>query len=468
MALADWRAIYRGSPVEIDPLYRADVEAGAATLRSVLEKHGGWAKTVAAGQDSEPCPDQSTFSTTTEPLPAAVSRLIVALKVAALARGALGVRWDIVKALAGRISNGAAPALPAGTCDRDILEALADTADLREQSSGALQAGLVQIEREALLSGTEPSTALALAGLFEAERIAQTALVAGALFDAAVGGAGRSAPACLARLRRQPGPMAAASALTALVAPSGSSLGEHVSNRAVALAVADQAQIIGAALDLLRQAGETLAIEANAVTEDRLVSWQTGEIVAAGRYAADAVDVASDMVALALARIGALSARRSAALLERAGNGDACKALSLRPMAASLAAETRVRACPNMLFPTISESRGELPVDALASAQRLLPIAGNVTLLIAVELMASAELRESPGGERASQPLERVSDLLRSRTGAAGGDTLAAPDLAAVADLVRSGAIAEACGIELPSIHSPPPATHLGGRGKRT
>jgi histidine ammonia-lyase len=116
----------------------------------------------------------------------------------------------------------------------------------------------------------------------------------------------------------------------------------------------------------------------------------------------------------------------------------------------------------------VSEGTGGAAVDALASAQRLLPIAGNVTLLIAVELMASAELGAPPEGERAGQPLERVRDLLRSRTNAAEGDALVAPDLAAVADLVRSGAVAEACGIELPSIDPPCDATHLGGRGKRT
>jgi histidine ammonia-lyase len=114
MALADWRAIYRDAPVEIDPLYRADVEAGAAALRSILEKNGGCAETAAPGQDPEPCPDRTTSSTTNEPLPTAVSRLIVALKTAALARGALGVRWNSVEALAGRLSNGAAPPQTAG------------------------------------------------------------------------------------------------------------------------------------------------------------------------------------------------------------------------------------------------------------------------------------------------------------------------------------------------------------------
>ena len=34
--LADWRDVYRGAPLTLDPIARADVEAGRAALAEVL------------------------------------------------------------------------------------------------------------------------------------------------------------------------------------------------------------------------------------------------------------------------------------------------------------------------------------------------------------------------------------------------------------------------------------------------
>ncbi len=70
----------------------------------------------------------------------------------------------------------------------------------------------------ALLNGTQVSTALALAGLFEAERVFQAALVTGALSTDAAKGSDAPFDARIQALRGQPGQIDVAQALRRLMA----------------------------------------------------------------------------------------------------------------------------------------------------------------------------------------------------------------------------------------------------------
>ena len=63
-----------------------------------------------------------------------------------------------------------------------------------------------------------------------------------------------------------------------------------------------QPQVMGAVLDLLRQAAATLATEANGVTDNPLIFADTGEALSGGNFHAEPVAFAADMIALASAR----------------------------------------------------------------------------------------------------------------------------------------------------------------------
>jgi histidine ammonia-lyase len=79
-----------------------------------------------------------------------------------------------------------------------------------------------------------------------------------------------------------------------------------------------QPQVTGAAVDLIRQAGRTLEIEANAVTDNPLVLEEAGIIVSGGNFHAEPVAFAADMLALAIAEIGAIAQRRIAMMVDPA------------------------------------------------------------------------------------------------------------------------------------------------------
>src|SRR3546814_5629328 len=84
-----------------------------------------------------------------------------------------------------------------------------------------------------------------------------------------------------------------------------------------------QPQVMGAVLDLLRQAGTTLAIEANGVSDNPLIFADTDEALSGGNFPAEPVAFAADMIAMALCEIGSISERRVAMLVAPALSGRA-------------------------------------------------------------------------------------------------------------------------------------------------
>jgi histidine ammonia-lyase len=201
-----------------------------------------------------------------------------------------------------------------------------------------------------------------------------------------------------------------------------------------------EAQTMGACLDLLRQAATTLARAANGVSEDQLVLWQTEEIVDA---VADlsSVALAADQIALALRIVGDLSETRIRMLSTPAEDKAHAWTAGIEGKAAGFVAENRERAQPTALDPH--------------GVWRLLPMAGTTALVIAIEFLGAAHAAERsatkiPGGLDAVR--RTVSDAARP---ASDKGAVAASNLASVAVLVGSGALAGAANVTLPSLIPP-------------
>ena len=82
-----------------------------------------------------------------------------------------------------------------------------------------------------------------------------------------------------------------------------------------------QPQVMGAVLDLMRQAAFTLSIEANGVSDNPLIFPETLEALSGGNFHAEPVAFAADMLAIALCEIGSISERRIALLVDPALSG---------------------------------------------------------------------------------------------------------------------------------------------------
>jgi len=462
MRLADWRAIYRGAPPALDPVARADVEAGLTALRAVLSRED-----TATPAEAEPASATvaELVQRNGDMLPPAVVRLTVALKLAAFGQGMSGVRWKVLRLMAGCLAADILPAVPArqptdGRAFSFLFGLLTGTAEVagagrRRPAVKALrEAGLRPLrltaqEKRALLSGTELSTAFGLAGLFEAERVLQSAVVTSALSVAALGQPGAVLHPRLERLSRQPGRIAVAAALRDLLA--GSVGGDPGADLAADVAAARRSQArLGTCLDLFRQAGESLERAGNAITEDRVVLWQSQEVLP-GSAEPHALVLAVDLIGLALRELAGLAEQRIG-LISSASGGEP-GATAPQAMAAGFGAE--LREGPLALSTNLD---GE---SAAPNAAQILRLAGTASLVIAVELLAAARALESRRTEAsepkaAAGPLAPVRALLRDSPVPANPDGgISAAELAGAADLVRSGALAAAAGIELPFVVGP-------------
>ena len=175
----------------------------------------------------------------------------------------------------------------------------------------------------ALLNGTQFSTANALAGLFETETLFQTALVTGALSMEAAKGSDTPFDPRIHALRRHAGQIETAEALRRLMAGSAIRASHLVDDERVQdpYCLRCQPQVMGAVLDLLRQAATTLATEANGVTDNPLIFVEGDEALSGGNFHAEPVAFAADMIALAICEIGSLAERRIAMLVDPALSG---------------------------------------------------------------------------------------------------------------------------------------------------
>ena len=418
-----------------------------------------------------------------DPLPARIVRLMMALKLASLGRGASGVRWAVIERIEAMLARGITPVVPS----QGSVGASGDLAPLAHMTAVMIGAGEAEVggrrlpgraalagaglaplalgpkEGLALINGTQFSTACALAGLFGAWRAAQAALVVSALSTDAIMGSTDPLEPGIHALRGHPGQIEAAAALRALLA--GSEIRE--SHREGDARVQDpycircQPQVTGAAMDVLRLAGAILATEANAATDNPLVL-DDGRIVSGGNFHAEPVGFAADMIALALAEIGAIAQRRIALMVDPALSFDLPPFLTPEPglnsgmmiaevTSAALMSENKHLATPTVTDSTPTSANQEDHVSMAAhGARRLAAMVANLERILGIEALCAAQGVEFRAPLRSSAPLRRVLARLRAEVPPLAADRILAPDIEAAAALVRSGALAEAAGVALP------------------
>ncbi len=408
------------------------------------------------------------------PLPENVVRLVMALKLVSLGRGASGVRLELVRLIEAMLERRVTPLIP----EKGSVGASGDLAPLAhmtavmmgegeaflggERLSGAAaldRAGLRPIELAAkeglaLINGTQVSTALALAGLFRAHRALRAALVTGALATDAAMGSPAPFRAEIHALRGHRGQIDAGAALRRLL--EGSAIREsHVEGDERVqdpYCIRCQPQVVGACLDLLRQVARTLEIEANAVTDNPLVL-SDGSVVSGGNFHAEPVAFAADQIALAVCEIGAIEQRRIALLVDPALSFGLPAFLARNPglnsgfmiaevTSAALMSENKQMAHPASVDSTPTSANQEDHVSmACHGARRLLPMTENLFGIVGIEALAASQGVELRGPTETSPELKRVLAAVRRVVPALEEDRYLANDIAAAARLVSDGAI---------------------------
>ncbi len=497
ISLADWREIYTGAPVRLAPECRVVIAESAAAVERILARgeavygiNTGFGKLAAVrieADDLETLQRNIVLSHAAgvgAPMPVRVARLMMALKLASLARGASGVRPATIELLEAMLDRGLTPVIPA----QGSVGASGDLAPLSHMAAAMIGEGQMFVdgarvpaavaladagldplvlgpkEGLALLNGTQFSTAYALAGLFEAERLFGSALVIGILSTEAAKGSDTPFDPRIHALRGHKGQIETAAALAALM--EGSEI--RASHILGDVRVQDpyclrcQPQVMGAALDLLRQAATTLLVEANGVSDNPLIFPETDEALSGGNFHAEPVAFAADMIAMALCEIGSLSERRTAMLVDPALSGLPAFLVAKPGLnsgfmipqvtAAALVSENKQRAYPASVdsIPTSANQEDHVSMAA-HGARRLSEMAANVDAILGIELLASGQGCDFHGGLKSSEAIERVRRLLRATVPTLDEDRHMAPDIEAAQDMVRSGKLVDLVG-ELPGL----------------
>ena len=485
--------------VSLDPACRAPIEAAARRVLAAAEDDapvygvntgfGKLASIKIAREDTSRLQRNLILSHCCgvgEAMPRRITRLMMALKLLSFGRGASGVRWEVVTLLQEMLDRGVTPVVPA----QGSVGASGDLAPLAHMTAVLIGEGTAEVGGEVLagraalaraglapvelgpkeglafINGTQFSTAYALVGLFEGWRAAQAALVVSALSTDAIMGSTAPLQPEIHTLRGQPGQIEAARVMREIL--DGSDIRE--SHREGDTRVQDpycircQPQVTGAAMDVLRQAGRTLEIEANAATDNPLVLTEADLIVSGGNFHAEPVGFAADMIALALSEIGAISQRRVALMVDPTLSFDLPPFLTPAPglnsgmmiaevTTAALMSENKHLANPCVTDSTPTSANQEDHVSMAAhGARRLGRMVENLNRIIGVELLCAAQGVGFRAPLATSAPLQAVIAALRARVPELGEDRYMAPDLEAAAQLIGGNAIVDACGVTLPEL----------------
>ncbi len=415
-----------------------------------------------------------------------IVRLVMLMKVIALAEGFSGVRIELVQALCALLNNHIYPRIPSkgsvgASGDLAPLAHLAGvligtgearvngkvmTAQAALENAGLKPITLAPKEGLALLNGTQVSTALALAAVFRTENVLAAALTSGALSSDAIKGSDTPFDKRIQRVRGHGGQIAVAGVLRELM--HGSEIrASHIECDRVQdpYSIRCQPQVVGACLDVLRHVCSVLETEANAVTDNPLVFAESGAVLSGGNFHAEPVALAADYLALAIAEIGALSERRIALLIDTHlsglpaflvdDGGINSGFMMAQVTAAALASENKSLAHPASVdsIPTSANQEDHVSMATFA-ARRLHGMIDNVEHIVAIELLAAAQGVEFHRPQKSSPALEQAIASLREVSPRYENDRSLSADITTVGAMIARGDYCSGASSILPSLSS--------------
>jgi len=304
-----------------------------------------------------------------------------------------------------------------------------------------------------LINGTQYCTALGVLALLAGLRALEALEVAGALTLEGLRGSPVPFDADIQAVRPHQGQAVSASRMRALL--EGSEIRESHRHGDVRLqdaySLRCMPQVHGAARDALAYAHRVLEIEVNSATDNPLVFPESGQIKSGGNFHGQIVAQAMDLVAIALADLGAIAERRIERLLNPDESGlQAFLALhpgvesglmTLQVTAADLLTELRLLAAPASIHsvPTGAGREDHVSMGPAAS-RKARRAAGCLADVVAIELMCAAEAVDRLRPLRTSPALERAHAAVRDQVPRLSADRVLAADLGRIGDLVRRGA----------------------------
>jgi histidine ammonia-lyase len=479
------------APVGLAPAARARVIAarevvdrcveGAAAVYGVNTGFGSFAQTRIDRADLAELQVnllRSHAAGVDDPLPVRDVRATMALRANVLAKGFSGIHVDTLDALITLLNARVHPRVPS----RGSVGASGDLAPLAHvalvligegevwdgthttPARDALEtAGLAPLrlgpkEGLALINGTQVSTAVLALALAGAERLAKAADLAAALSTDGLQGSIKPFDARIHAARPFSGQSIVARNLSMLLQGSPINASHANCGRVQdAYSMRCAPQVHGAARDAFAAVRQTLDIEMNAATDNPMIFAETGEIVSGGNFHGAPIAIAADLLVLGLAQLATISERRSERLVNPAlsglpafltrDGGLQSGYMLAQVTAAALTSEIKTLAHPASVdtIPTSAnqEDHVSMSMSAALKAERALQLATHV---IAVEFLCACQAIDLLAPLTSTDMLMHVHRAVRTRVAPLDRDRPPAPDIAAIASMIRDGALEYASG----------------------
>lgn len=473
-----------------------DLVAAGEVVYGVTTGFGDLASTFVPAQDAERLQENLLMSHAAgvgPSFPREVVRAMLLLRANTLALGHSGCRPLIVDRLLAFLEKGVHPVVP----EQGSVGASGDLAPLAHLALPLIGRG--QVERNgqvvpalialkevgleplrlgpkeglALLNGTQMMSAIGALLVADAERLSRTASVAAAMSVEALLGTDVAFAAAYQLARPHPGQVAVAAEMRRLLRDSAIQRSHHGHAHKVQdpYSLRCVPQVHGAVRDAIEHLRGVLDIELNSATDNPLVfpgggvadedtvATGGGRVISGGNFHGEPVALALDYAKLAIAELGSISERRTALLVDPRLNGGLPPFLAASSgiesgmmiyqyTAAALASENKVLSHPASVdtIPTSANQEDHNSMGSISArlARRVLE---HVEQILAIELVVAAQaldlrmglLDGTAPGVGVAEALTRV----RARVPHLDHDREPGPDLAAAAELVRAGSLAD-------------------------
>jgi len=486
----------RGRPVTVDTIARKKVIASRAAIDAIATAgdaarnvygvntgFGALAETRISAGDVRALQKNLVRSHATgvgDDLGTTEVRGIMLLRAQVLALGHSGVRPVVLDTLVAMLNGGVHPRIPSqgsvgASGDLAPLahlslvligegEARVGDGPMLEGGDAMKQAGLEPLTLEAkeglaLINGTQYMASLGTLALLEAERLAIAADIAGAISLEALKGSTTPFDERLHFARPHPGQATVSKNLRALLADS--EIAEsHKDCRKVqdAYSLRCMPQVHGATRDALGWIRGVLEREVNSVTDNPSVFISNGEtdILSGGNFHGQPLALALDLAAMAVAELANISERRVEQLVNpalssgltpflAAGSGLHSGFMIAQVASASLVSENKVLCHPASVDSIPSSAGKEDHVSmGSVSARKLGMVIKNTRNALAIEVMTAAAGVDQRAPLKPSRGVRAAVAKVREKVAPMVGDRPLYRDIEAIADLVGSGALADA------------------------
>jgi histidine ammonia-lyase len=497
------QVVYERRPILLQPQARLTVERARAVVDDVVANDRvAYAVNTGVGQLADlhiPQPDirklqvnlvRSHAVGVGDPLAEDVVRAMMLLRANSLAKGLSGVRPLVIDTLCEMLNRGVHPVIPSqGSVGASgdlaplahlalvmIGEGEAVTEGKRVPAAEAMKRADIQPlvleakEAISLINGTQAMLAVGLLTILQAEILADTADVIGALTLDALKGTDVAFDERIQRARPHSGQQLVAQNLRLML--EGSVIREsHLDCQKVqdAYSLRCMPQVHGAVRDTLAHCRQVFEVEMNSAVDNPLVFPEEkkvgapkralgaivpGVILSGGNFHGQPLAFALDFMAIALSALAGISERRLERLVNPALNeglpaflapGAGLNSGFMMPQvtAAALVGENKVLSHPASVDSiTTSGNREDFVSMGMTSANKLLRVVTNTRNVLAIEALAAAQAVDFRAPLESSKRAQAAKAAIRSVSPPITEDRVLTADFAKIAALIAKGELA--------------------------